>query len=70
MSGPEDEYRARISNWFAGKVDVTYGSAGLHAEDVIQVGRWQLSLGMRIDWDDYLVPVRELGCGDSGARNC
>ncbi|MDE0038334.1 MAG: TonB-dependent receptor plug domain-containing protein [Gammaproteobacteria bacterium] len=54
VSGPEDEYRARISNWFAGKVDVTYGSAGLHAEDVIQVGRWQLSLGMRIDWDDYL----------------
>ena len=54
VSGPEDEYRARISNWYAGEVDVTYGSAGLHAEDRMQIGRWQLNVGLRIDWDDYL----------------
>lgn len=52
--GPGDEYLARVANWYAGKVDLTYGSAALHAEDRMVFGDWQLNVGLRIDWNDYL----------------
>ena len=54
VSGPEDEYRARISNWFAGKVDLTYGSAALYAQDSMEIGQWTVNAGVRLDWNDYL----------------
>ncbi len=54
LSGPEDEYRARVSNWFAGKVDLTYASAALYAQDSLAIGQWMVNLGLRLDWNDYL----------------
>ena len=52
--GPGDEYLARVTNWLAGKVDLTYGSAALYAEDRIAFGDWQFNVGLRVDWNDYL----------------
>lgn len=54
LSGPGDEYLARISSYYAGKVDLTYASAVLHAEDRMTVGDWQVNVGLRVDWNDYL----------------
>lgn len=54
VSGPEDEYRAWLWIFNAGSVDLTYGSASLYAEDRMAIGQWQLNLGMRLDWNDYL----------------
>ena len=54
VSGPGDEYLARISNYFANKVDLTYASAGIYAQDSMKLGRWGVDLGFRIDWNDYL----------------
>lgn len=54
VSGPGDEYLARISNYFAGKVDLTYASAGVYAQDSVTLGRWGFNPGLRIDWNDYL----------------
>ena len=54
VSSLGDEYLAGISNWYAGKVDLTYGAAALHAEDRLELGRWRVNLGVRVDWNDYL----------------
>ena len=54
LSGPGDEYLARISNYYAGKVDLTYASAALHAEDRMTFGDWQVNVGLRVDWNDFL----------------
>lgn len=54
VSGPEDEYLRDLQIFTANSVDLTYGSAALYAEDRIAIGQWQLNLGMRADWNDYL----------------
>ena len=35
-------------------MDLTYASAVLHAEDRITFGDWQVNVGLRVDWNDYL----------------
>ena len=54
VSGPEDEYLAIRQTFTVGTVDLTYGSAALHAEDQMTIGQWLLKVGMRLDWNDYL----------------
>lgn len=54
VSGPGDEYLAREQGYYAGKVDLVYGAASLFAEDRMEFGRWQLTAGLRVDWNDYL----------------
>ena len=43
-----------LSYWYAGKVDLTYNEASVYAEDEIDLGAWQLNLGLRGDWDSFL----------------
>ncbi|MCY3620727.1 MAG: TonB-dependent receptor plug domain-containing protein [Gammaproteobacteria bacterium] len=54
VSGPEDEYLRDLQIFTAASVELTYGSAALYAEDRMAIGQWQLNLGMRVDWNDYL----------------
>ena len=54
VSGPGDEYIARISNYYEGEVDLTYASAGVYAQSSMTLRRWVFEPGLRIDWNDYL----------------
>ncbi|MCY3841714.1 MAG: TonB-dependent receptor [Gammaproteobacteria bacterium] len=54
VSSPGDEYLARSQAYYAGKVDLQYNAASFHAEDRVDIGRWQVNVGLRVDWNDYL----------------
>ena len=53
-SSAGDEYLNR--RWFykAGKVNLNYNEVSVYAEDRIDLGGWQLSVGLRGDWDSFL----------------
>ena len=40
--------------YYAGKVNLTYNELSVYAEDRIDLGSWQINLGLRGDWGSYL----------------
>ena len=40
--------------YYAGKVDLTYNELSVYAEDRIDLGAWQINLGLRGDWGSFL----------------
>ena len=49
-----DERFGGLSYWYAGKVDLTYNELSVYAEDRIDIGAWQINLGLRGDWGSFL----------------
>lgn len=54
VSSAGDEYLYRLSNYYAGKVDLTYNEVAFHIEDRITIDRWQLTPGLRVDRNNFL----------------
>ena len=53
-SDPGDERFGGLSFWYAGKVDLTYNELSIYAEDRIDLGAWQINMGLRGDWGSFL----------------
>ena len=53
-SNEGDEMLGGLSYWYAGKVDLTYNEASVYAQDEIDLGAWQVTLGLRGDWESFL----------------
>ncbi len=53
-SSTGDEYLNRISNYYAGKVNLTYDEIALYIEDRIPFHNWQFNLGLRLDRNSFL----------------
>ena len=53
-SSAGDEFQATRAFYYAGKVNLTYNELSTYAEDRIDLGAWQINLGLRGDWDSFL----------------
>ncbi len=53
-SSAGDERFGGLSYWYAGKVDLTYNEFSVYAEDEIDLGSWQINLGLRGDRGSFL----------------
>lgn len=53
-SSAGDEFLQRRAFYYAGEVDLTYNELSVYAEDRIDLGSWQVNLGLRGDWDSWL----------------
>lgn len=53
-SSAGDELLGVRAFYFAGKVDLTYNELSIYAEDRIDLGAWQINLGVRGDWGSFL----------------
>ena len=53
-SDPGDERFGALQFFYAGKVDLTYNELSVYAEDRIDIGAWQINLGLRGDWGSFL----------------
>ena len=53
-SNPGDERFGALQFFYAGKVDLTYNELSVYAEDEIDLGSWQINLGLRGDWGSFL----------------
>lgn len=53
-SNEGDEILGGLSYWYAGKVDLTYNEASVYAQDEVDLGAWQVTLGLRGDWESLL----------------
>jgi len=54
VSSEGDEYLFLRRINYAGKVNLTYNELSVYAEDRIDLGDWQLNLGVRGDWGSFL----------------
>lgn len=53
-SSAGDERLGTRAFYYAGKVNLTYNELSAYAEDRIDLGAWQINLGVRGDWDSFL----------------
>lgn len=53
-SSAGDERLGARAFYYAGKVNLTYNELSVYAEDRIDLGSWQINLGLRGDWGSYL----------------
>ena len=53
-SSAGDERLGARAFYYAGKVNLTYNELSFYAQDEIDLGGWQINLGLRGDWDSYL----------------
>ena len=53
-SSAGDEFLGTRAFYYAGEVNLTYNELSAYAEDRIDLGAWQINLGMRGDWDSFL----------------
>ncbi|MCY3605775.1 MAG: TonB-dependent receptor plug domain-containing protein [Gammaproteobacteria bacterium] len=53
-SSSDDQYLFSRAFYYAGEVDLDYNELSVYAEDRIDLGAWQLNLGLRGDWGSFL----------------